>query len=67
MRLFECAWDGDKEGVKCVLDSAVQVDFQRPVRKALGAYNNYYNEQVHSISGCLILMYVPHALQFHCL
>ena len=46
------------EGVKCVLDSAVEVDFQRPVRKALGVYN--YNEQLHSISGCLILMYMPH-------
>ena len=38
MKLFECAWDGDMEGVKYALDSAVQVNIQRPVRKGLGAY-----------------------------
>ena len=31
MRLFQCAWDGDVEGIRHVVDTGVQVDIQRPV------------------------------------
>ena len=32
MRLFEGAWDGDMECVRCVLETGVPVDITRPVR-----------------------------------
>ena len=34
MRLLECAWDGDVEGIRRIVDTGVQVDIQRPVRKS---------------------------------
>ena len=32
MRLFEGAWDGDMECMRCVLETGVPVDITRPVR-----------------------------------
>ena len=32
MRLFEGAWDGDMECVRCVLETGVPVDITKPVR-----------------------------------
>ena len=32
MRLFENSWDGDVEGVKCILGTEVPVDVQDQVR-----------------------------------
>ena len=33
MRIFQCAWDGDVEGIRHVMDTGVQVDIQRQVSK----------------------------------
>ena len=32
--LFQCAWDGDVEGIRRVVDTGVQVDMQTPVSKS---------------------------------